>query len=172
MNQIHKIAITGPESTGKSSMAESLANHFNTAWAPEYARNYLSKIERPYNEDDLLEIAKGQVEIEKEELNNASRFLFCDTEMIVMKIWSLHKYKKVDSQILDFLEQNEYDLHLLMNVDLEWQSDPMRENPDQGQFFFDWFKKELSDKNAKFEIISGHQTQRLECAINAIKKHF
>ncbi|MCD4735883.1 MAG: ATP-binding protein, partial [Bacteroidales bacterium] len=89
---IYRIAITGPESTGKSRLSAQLAEHFNTVWAPEYAREYLQKIQRPYTQEDLLEIAKGQKRMHEKMMKFARNILFCDTEMLVIKIWSEFKY--------------------------------------------------------------------------------
>ncbi|MCD4681228.1 MAG: ATP-binding protein, partial [Bacteroidales bacterium] len=85
---IKRIAITGPESTGKSQLAKKLAEHYNTVWVPEFAREYLNIINRPYGQADILDIAKGQVESEDRLANFAKKILFCDTEAIVTKIWS------------------------------------------------------------------------------------
>ena len=102
--KIIRIAITGPESTGKSSLAAELASHYNTVFAPEYAREYLELRKGIYEEDDLVEIAKGQIKSEKEIERSASRILFCDTELLVIKLWATHKYKKVDPEILRLIE--------------------------------------------------------------------
>ncbi|MFK8006949.1 MAG: AAA family ATPase [Saprospiraceae bacterium] len=59
-----KIILTGPESTGKSTLARQLAQVYNTVWVPEFARTYLEGLNRPYRGDDLLKIAKGQRDLE------------------------------------------------------------------------------------------------------------
>ncbi|MEI7663203.1 MAG: ATP-binding protein [Bacteroidota bacterium] len=164
---ILKIAITGPESTGKSMLAEQLAAYYHTAWVPEYAREYLEELGRPYEEKDIVMIAKGQLERESAQMQQASGYLFCDTEMVVTQIWSEVKYKRCDPWILDAVENHRYDLYLLCDIDLPWQYDPLREHPDQRQFLFDLYHNELSRRNFPFVVIRGTGEARLKngCAV-------
>lgn len=172
MTDIIKIAITGPESTGKSTLARKLAEHYNTIWVPEYARIYLDQLNRPYKQNDLLEITKGQIRHEKELSSKANKFLFCDTEMTVLKIWSAHKYGSIDPYILSEYNNSSYDLYLLLDVDLPWEFDPQRENPEQGKFFFNWYERELNSKGASFRIISGNSEERVKNACKAVDDLF
>jgi len=166
LGRIIKIAITGPESTGKSSLASQLAQHFNTVFVPEFAREYIDKLSRPYTEDDLLQIAKGQLEYEEEMLLKNNKIIFSDTEMTVMKIWSLHKYGRCHPFILDKLQQQNYDLILLCDVDLPWEPDQLREHPRHRKFFFDWYLTELNLQGVNFAVVSGMGDDRLTSAIN------
>ena len=167
-----RIAITGPESTGKSELAKGLAGRYNTLWVPEYAREYLNKLGRPYEYEDILSIAKGQVSGEEEQLEKAQGFLFVDTEMIVLKIWCEVKYKKCHQWILDQLEKQQYDLYLLPDIDLPWQPDPLREHPDKRKELFDLYLDELKRRNLPFEIVDGFGEQRLANAVKCIEKRF
>jgi len=124
-----RIAITGPESTGKSMLAENLAIHYRTEWIPEYAREYINNLDRPYNYDDILIIAKEQIKREERMFGKANQFLFCDTGLIVTKIWCEYKYGKCHKWIHDNIENHKYDLYLLADIDLSWQPDPLREHP-------------------------------------------
>lgn len=169
---IKKIAITGPESTGKSNLAIKLAEHFQTVFVPEFARVYIDDLSRPYNQDDILHIAENQLINERIALNNANRFLFCDTELIVTKIWSLHKYNDCHPLILDQIERYPYDLYLLCDIDLQWEFDVQREHPHLRQFFFEWYKKELEDYGFPYSIVSGEGEQRIKNAINIINYFF
>jgi NadR type nicotinamide-nucleotide adenylyltransferase len=167
-----RIAITGPESTGKSELAKRLAVHYNTLWVPEYARVYLNELGRPYEYEDILSIAKGQVKGELDLLEKAEGFLFIDTEMLVLKIWCEVKYKKCHQWILDQLEKQAYDLYLLSDIDLPWQPDPLREHPDRRKELFELYLDELKKRNLSFEIISGFDKQRLVNAVKHIDQRF
>ncbi|MHC1708076.1 MAG: AAA family ATPase [Bacteroidales bacterium] len=171
-NTIKRIAITGPESTGKSWLARELASHYHTVWVPEYARQYLEMYGPDYQLDDILQIAKGQLAAEKEITGSATSMLFCDTELIVIKIWIEHLYGKCPEWILEQIEHNTYDHYLLCNIDLPWQADPLREHPDLRKYFFDIFCKELTDRNLPYSIVQGFGTDRLLCAINTIEQRF
>ena len=171
-NHILKIAITGTESTGKSMLAEQLAKHFSTTWVPEYAREYIDKLGRNYEQHDILKIAKGQLQHEMQALKKANRFLFCDTEFLVIKIWRENAYKNCDPWILDQFENHLYDLYLLMDIDLPWEYDPQREHPHMREYFFNFYLNELSLNKLPFKIISGIGELRLTNSIRIIKDFF
>ena len=166
---IRKIAITGPESTGKSLLAEQLAAHYHTAWVPEYAREYLEKLGQQYEEEDILLIAQGQLDHEAIQLKKATNYLFCDTEMLVTKIWSEVKYYRCDPWILHTLENHRYDLYLLCDIDLPWQYDPLREHPFQRQFLFDLYFNELKNRRFPYTLVYGTGNNRLQSALKAIE---
>lgn len=172
MDSIKKIAITGPESTGKSTLARKLAEHYNTIWVPEYARAYIDQLNRPYNQNDLTEITKGQILHEKELISKANNYLFCDTELTVLKIWSEFKYGSIDPYIRSEYDKISYDLYILLDVDLPWQYDPQRENPELGKFFLTWFERELKAKGATYNIISGNTEERIKNACKAVDDLF
>lgn len=169
---LYKIAITGPESTGKSTLTKHLAEHYNTVWVPEYAREYINKLDRTYNREDILSIAKNQLEMENKMVKNASRFLFCDTEPIVTKIWSEDKYNSCDPWILRKIEEHKYDLYLLCYIDLPWQQDPQREDPHRREYLFELYLQELTQRNFPFYVISGSGKTRLKHAVKQIESFF
>ncbi len=170
---MQKIVITGPESTGKTTLAELLAQHYHTQWVPEYSRTYLGQLNRPYEYRDLLVIAKGQLAREQSYQFNDKQFLFCDTSMLVMKVWSGVKYGKMDPWIDQQLKNNQYELFLLCKPDIPWEYDPLRENPADRDKLFDIYLQALKSYELKFDIITGNTpTQRLSKAINAIEDRF
>jgi NadR type nicotinamide-nucleotide adenylyltransferase len=165
---VNRIAITGPESTGKSWLAENLAKHFNTAWVPEYSREYLAGLGREYGFEDIVRIAKGQLKLEEDEARMADRFLFCDTDLLVTKVWSEFKYDACDPWILEQVKIHRYDLYLLCDIDLPWEFDPLREHPDRRKELFEIYRRHLREMKVNFSIVSGSGQKRLENAINAI----
>jgi NadR type nicotinamide-nucleotide adenylyltransferase len=165
---IRRIAITGPESTGKSTLARQLAEHYHTLWVPEYAREYIDKLERPYDLQDIIEIAKGQYEHEESLAGKAHGFLFCDTDFIVLKIWCEFKYKTCPSWILDKVNNHLYDLYLLPDVALPWEFDPQREHPHLRELLFSLYFDELKNRKLNFVIIHGEGENRLKNAIHAV----
>jgi len=167
-----KIAITGPESTGKSQLAEELAAHYRTVFVPEFARGYIDRLNRPYNYQDILGIAKGQIREEEEMAGQAKGLLFCDTELIVTKIWSEVKYGMCDSWILEKIEENKNDLFLLCNIDLPWEEDPQREHPHMREKLFGLYFDELTERGFSFRVVSGTGKERLMNAIGFVEKAF
>jgi NadR type nicotinamide-nucleotide adenylyltransferase len=175
---IKRVAITGPESTGKSMLAKGLADYYKTAWVPEYAREYIDQLKRPYKEPDILEIAKGQLKWEKEaervmrKSRDGENFLFCDTEMLVTKIWSDVKFGRCDPWILNQLETHGYDLYLLCNIDIPWEFDPQREHPEMREQLFSLYYEELLERNLNFRVVSCLGEVRLRNAIKFIDSCF
>ncbi|GGK59687.1 AAA family ATPase [Rufibacter glacialis] len=164
-----KIAITGPESTGKSTLAAQLAQHYGAPWVPEYARTFLDGLGRPYEAPDLETIAQGQLALWQEEEAKNPPLLFLDTELLVLKIWSEHAYGFCPSFIQQELRRQACDLYLLLDIDLPWQPDPQREHPHLRQFFYDWYKRELEQMGAPFVEISGSAAVRLQKALEAVE---
>lgn len=171
-NNIIRIAITGPESTGKTTLAQELAKRFKTIWVPEYVREYFEKHGSNYNYDDLEKIARGQLSLENKMAQQTNRFLFADTEMLVMKIWSQYKYGKCSPWITNAIETHRYDLFLLCNIDLPWQYDPLRENPSlaERKAIFDLYRAELEHYGFPYAIISGQGEERIEKAAEEIMR--
>jgi NadR type nicotinamide-nucleotide adenylyltransferase len=167
---LKKVAIVGPECTGKTSLAEALAEHYQTEWVREYARGYLDKFAVPYVREDLVRIAQGQMRIEDEFVRDAKRVLVCDTNLVVIKIWSEFKFKAVDPWIVDELTKRKYDLHLLTQIDVPWVADPQREHPDHREELYALYKQELISMNVPFVEISGDEVVRLQSAITAVDK--
>lgn len=165
-----RVVVIGPESTGKSTLSEQLAAHFNTIWVPEYARQYIEELSRPYEQHDLLTIAEGQLSLEDERAALADKLLICDTDLHVIKVWSEHKYHGVDPLILAYIASRRYDLYLLTYVDIPWQEDPQREYPDpqMREYFYNVYKDLVLDTGVPVVEIRGSMEERLKTAINAI----
>lgn len=170
--KIIKIAITGPESTGKSRLAMELAEHYKTVYVPEFAREYIDHLDRPYTQEDILKIAKGQINGEECWIKKANHILFCDTELIVTKIWSEVKYGRCDRWILRKIKENKYDLFLLCDIDLPWEEDPQREHPHMREYLFTLYYDELVERGVPFKVISGSGQERLINAIGFVELVF
>jgi NadR type nicotinamide-nucleotide adenylyltransferase len=180
MEAIKKIVVIGPESTGKSTLCEQLAKYFETSWVPEYAREYLEKNGTNYSYDDLLTIAKGQIELEEEALKNSkfkiqSSKLFIDTDMYVMKVWCEFVFNKCHNWILNRIAERKYDYYLLCNVDLEWVHDTLREYPDKKirEKLYQFYKDILVNQPVPWIDISGNYEERFQKAVSIIEtNHF
>jgi len=171
--QLKKIAIIGPESTGKSTLTQQLAEHYKTVWCPEYARAYLNENGTNYTFEDLLKIAEGQLILEDTLQQEATNNLyFIDTEMYVMKVWCEYVFGKCHQFILDEIIERKYDLYLLCNVDLPWVADDLREYPDEAprKELYNIYKDILINQNTPWVDISGNYEERLTIAVNAVNK--
>lgn len=171
MSKPKRILILGPESTGKSTLAEDLASHFGEPWVPEFAREYLEQIDRPYRYEDLLEIGKGQIASEDLLAEQAEKFLFVDTDLRVIHIWSEHRFGKTDPWVMEQLAQRSYDLILLTDTDLPWAPDPLREYPEleMRQYFFDKYLNLAKNSGFPYAVVSGERPSRREKAVELVR---
>ena len=176
---IKKIAIIGPESTGKSTLSEALAEHYHTTWAKEYAREFLHTNGPDYQYEDLLSILDGQINNEEQawkELMKDERLpkealpLFCDTEMQVLRIWSEYVFGKCDNRILRAVAERQYDLFLLCDIDLPWEPDELREYPDiaRRRELFSHYQEAMLGQHKPWKIIRGENQERLDLAIGYV----
>ncbi len=165
---ILRIAITGPESTGKSTLAAQLATHYQTVFVPEFARYYLPYIQLPYQIQDLYHIALGQRAFEEALLPQAQQLLIADTEMLVLKVWYEHAFGESPQWLEDALKAQHYDLYLLMDIDIAWQPDPQREHPHLREHFLEIYHQLLEENQFSYKIISGNDEERLQNAISWI----
>jgi len=168
--EVKRIAIVGPECTGKTALSSFLAEHFQTLWAPEFARNYLETLNRPYKKQDLTIIAMGQIQLENELAARANKVLICDTNLIVIKIWSEFNYGDCDPEIVKALSTQHYDLQLLTYIDIPWEDDPQREHPHQRKQLYEIYRSELLNTDAHFIQIKGKERERRTTAIRAIEE--
>ncbi len=166
--EIIRIAVTGPESTGKSTLSAQLSEHFQTIWVPEYARSFLIETGGKYKETDLLRIARKQQEIEGISEGHANRILICDTEMIVLKIWSMVKYGRCHHEITERLSRQQYTHYLLCDIDIPWEDDPLREHPHFRNELFALYQQELKINGFPYTVIRGNESQRFSEAVETI----
>ncbi len=171
IKRIYRIAILGSESTGKTTLARSLALRFQTQWVPEYAREYMSIQTDSYTIADIVEIAKHQLEEESQLSIRSNKLLFVDTELITSKIWCEDVFGFCPDWIDDQILNHTYDLYLLTANDLPWIADPVRVNPQRRDYFHNLYLKVLQENKFPFEVISGRYESRLFSAISALKKH-
>lgn len=169
--ELIRIAIVGPESTGKSTISRQLALHYDTVWVPEYARGYCEKLVADCTWEDEINMFRGQLALEEQMIPLANRLLICDTTFITVKIWSDHMFGRAPQEVLDKLPIHKYDLYLLMDIDLPWEEDPLRDFPHMREHFMEVWHKELKDLNAIYSLISGSEKGRLKNAIHAIDSY-
>ena len=169
---MYKIAILGPESTGKSELAKALATYYKGEWVPEYAREYVEKLGRKYTYDDVCHIAATQLkEIDLFKNKTQYDFVFFDTELIITKIWFEYSFGEVPQFLTNAMEKPVFDFYLLCDYDLEWIPDPVREHGDDRAYFFNLYKAEIEKTQRPFAIVSGTGEDRVLNAIKAIENY-
>ncbi len=152
-------------------MSAHLADHYHTVWVPEYAREYCEKLTGDCTWQDEVNMFYGQLELEKDYLPKANQLLICDTTFITIKIWSDEMFGKAPQEVLDLLPQHQYDLYLLLSIDLPWQDDPLRNFPTKREHFMQVWHQELQALNANYQVISGIGQPRYDAAVKAIDEY-
>ena len=170
-----KVVLFGPESTGKTTLAQELADHYKTEWVPEYAREYLQvkwdKEQKTCEPQDLIPIAEGQIRLENYLTKKANKLLICDTDLLETKVYSEAYYLGYCEPVLEkYALQNIYDLYLLTSIDIPWEKDDLRDKPNERERMFLYFKDTLEKYNKNFVILNGDNKKRLSQAIKSIDK--
>jgi nicotinamide riboside kinase len=187
--KILKVVVTGPESTGKTAMANALAENLETLWSPEFARYYLAHLGRPYERNDLKNIGLGQKKWEEWYAHQIiespnPQILISDTDWTVLHIWELYRYENetphsslLSSHFLmewqkGYGEPSNADLYLLCAPDFPWQPDPLREHPEERDTLFSMYENLLRERAANFITLSGEHESRQQNALAAIRELF
>ncbi|OCB76880.1 DUF4301 family protein [Flavobacterium crassostreae] len=170
---VFRIALFGPESTGKTTLAIQLASYYKTSWVPEFAREYLQnkwdKNQQVCALADMLPIAIGQLQAENQQVASASELLFCDTNLLLTKVFSEVNYQSCHPLLDNAAQEHGYDLTFLTDVDVPWQKDDLRTRPSGRDAVFSVFEKALIDHQKPFVILSGDKEHRLQKAIQIIE---
>jgi len=167
-----RVVLTGPECTGKSTLAMQLAGYYNTLYIPEYAREYISGLRRSYTYADVLHIARTQVRQKEDYSMRAGKLLFLDTYLIITKVWFdtvFHRYPKwIDRE----LARNDIGLYLLCDVDIPWMPDPVRENGgEMRHILLEMYRKEMEERGFAYRLVTGTGEQRLQHAIRHVDEY-
>lgn len=163
----------GAESTGKTWLCEALAKHYKTEWVPEYAREYFNDSDiYNYTLEDLVSIAKKQIEAEAELIKKANYFLFCDTTLITLKIWAELEFEQTPNFIEEQLKKVKYDHYFITDNQIAWEEDAQRQNKHSRELLFEMNLKEVQKSDVPYTIISGKDEERQQQAISELTKQF
>ncbi len=165
---MQRIAIVGPECTGKTTLALALGEALGAPVVPEIARSWLPALGRAYIESDLLELAQAQRAAEQAV---TAPVVVCDTHLLVLRIWSLEAYGRVDPWIVAHEGLSRYALHLLCVPDLPWEPDPLREHPHDRPRLFERYAKALAEAGVPTAVVSGSGEDRVRSALAALARH-
>jgi len=171
--ELIKVVLYGPESTGKTTLAKQLAEHYKTLWVPEFMREYLQKKwdseKKMVSKEDLIPIAKGQLKLENEASQQVENLLICDTNLLELKVYSEYYYNGFcPSEIKTEATKNNYSIYLLTYIDTPWEVDDLRDRPNNREEMFCIFEAELKEQGFPYEILKGKQRERFENAVKII----
>ncbi|MBS2211037.1 ATP-binding protein [Carboxylicivirga mesophila] len=164
------IVFTGPESTAKSSMSKEISGIFGGYWIPEYAREYVEGLNRPYTYEDVEKIALHQKDSYERAVTSGQSLVIFDTFLIITKVWFAEVYNSVPEWLEELIGNVSIDLHLLCYPDIKWIDDGVRENESKRLFLFERYRSELENYNFAYEVIKGNGASRIEQAKNHINQ--
>lgn len=176
---IKRIVLIGPESTGKTTMAEWLAAHFATSWSKEYLRLFVDvKLRHPLllaagepivTEAEVTDIAIGQVVLEDQAVALAANGVtFLDTNLLLNMIYARHYFGKYPQWMEGEWASRRYDHYLLFKDDLPWVADPQRESEAIRHEAYGWIEQEIRMRNLPFSYISGRDSDRRELVLKIL----
>lgn len=168
-----KVVLFGPESTGKTTLSERLARHYNSVWVPEYAREYLqnkwNNERKTCEPKDLLPIAIGQMKLENDLAKKTDSVLICDTDLLETKVYSEAYYLGSCDPLLEkYALENTYDMYFLTYIDTPWEADDLRDKPEERQQMFEAFENALKKYKKPYVLLKGTVSQRMETATGII----
>lgn len=153
------IVVTGPESSGKTTLSKQLSEALNGEWIPEYAREYVAELDRPYTIEDIIAIAEGQ-KLKFDQAKN--EIIVSDTAFLVLKIWAEYRFEQAPKIVEDYLKDTCVDLYILCHPEIPWEYDPLRENPDDRIELFERYRSELEKLRTPFIVVQGKEQERLD----------
>jgi len=158
------VVITGPESCGKSTLAQGLSQEFGGQWVPEYAREYIEALNRAYEYEDVECIARYQYDVFIRLMGGKKSLLFIDTYLIITKVWFTHVYNRFPTWLDEAIWSSKVDLFMLCRPDLPWVSDAVRENGHLREYLFEQYKKELEHYGFNYVVVVGEGEDRISLA--------
>jgi len=169
-SDLKTIVITGPESTGKTIISEYLSGKLGCPWIPEYARDYIGRLNRPYVYEDLVHIAESQVNDKNEIEKTGAPMVILDTWLIITKVWFLEAFKKYPATLNSEIANHKIDLYIICKPDIPWVPDPLRENGGQKrEYLMNRYIEEIRATGCDYVIIGGEGNDRFKNAFNAVK---
>ncbi|MBN2747694.1 MAG: ATP-binding protein [Bacteroidales bacterium] len=156
-----RIAVTGPESSGKTTLAEALHEVLDSCFVPEFSRDYFhAKSYLNYTINDVVSIGKQQ--FKSNGLSDCDKpYLICDTEMLVIKIWCEDKFGFIPEIVVDLYEQQQFDLFLLCKPDFPWHFDPLREDENRREELYAKYLRYLRESKHDFVEVEGPFESRI-----------
>lgn len=165
---VKKICFYGPESTGKTTLAQRMATRYQTVFVPEVAREMITT--NAFTEEEIIRIGQAQTKRLLGGLAKANRLLFCDTDLITTQIYSSLYLNRVPVELIELEKEFYYDQYLLFNTDVPWISDGLRDLGSRRQEVLAMFKENLDRRDIPYTMVSGSYEERERVVIGVVDR--
>ena len=165
---VKKICFYGPESTGKTVLVEKLSKIYQTDFVPEVARELISS--NDFTTEDIIKIGHAQLARIEQKIKTANKVLLCDTDVITTQLYSRHYLGSIPEVLYEIERKTHYDLYFLMDIDVPWVADGLRDLGHERQKMLAKFRKELTVRNLPFILVQGNYEQREDTVIREINR--
>lgn len=172
---MHRIVITGPESSGKSALAKALSTAFDAPCVPEYARTYLAAKGTEYELSDIVNIAIGQLalaEALEQQPGTTGRLMIIDTWMLELRVWADYRFGVVPNVLEDMYREHLPDFYVLCKPDIPWEPDPLRENPHDRDHLYDLYLSAIIESGIRYVVASGTGPERVSRIRSVVEGQF
>ncbi len=167
-----RIVLTGSESVGKTMLGLQLATHYGVLCVPEFVREYAATRGAPLDFRDHGPIAKGQMAMEAEYIAQATargdRLLVQDTDLVSTVVYCHHYFGRCPEFIEEAAIARRPALYLLLDIDVPWVADGMRDREDRRDEVQSLFTDTLARFEAPVTVVHGTWSERLQRAIQSI----
>jgi NadR type nicotinamide-nucleotide adenylyltransferase len=162
-----RVCVTGPESTGKTTLARRIAEWARVAWVPEASRLYAERCGAELHASDVTPIAREHITRADA---TAGPVVVLDTDLVSTVIYARHYYGMVPGWILSAERERRADLYLLCDVDVPWLPDGIRDRPANRGEMFGLFRQALARRGANVVVVRGDWERRWEIAREAVER--
>ena len=163
-----RIVVTGPESTGKTTLSRRLAELARAEWVPEASRIYAERKGGELSASDVAPIAREHIRLADAAAERAraggTALLVLDTDLLSTVIYAQHYYRLVPDWIERMERARRGDFYLLCDIDVPWIPDGIRDRPANREEMFALFRDALVRRKAPFVLVQGSWDERWEIA--------
>ena len=167
-NSTH-VVITGPESSGKTTLWNQLKDSVDGCFVEEQARLYLNQHGLNYTQEDIKNIAYLQLQNQLEAAKSDCTLVISDTCLLTLIIWQEEKYGFPDSFTLEWFYLQKVDHYILLYPDIPWKFDPQRESEGKREYLFERYESWLKKLNIPYTVIKGNRDKAVEKSIEIIE---
>lgn len=163
-----RVVLTGSESTGKSTLAATLAAHYDAELVPEFVRGFAERKNGPIEFGDHGAIARGQIALEDEHIARAARLVIQDTDLLSTVVYCEHYFGRCPEWIREAAAARRPDVYLLMEIDAPWVADGVRDSGHLREEVQQLFRDAVAASGTAVAVVRGSWDERRQRAVDTV----